>query len=244
VGLSRTVVLLLATAVASAGQAEEDKTKLLAETVTELRQAIAADNYVMVHNLCGQLEQLQPSFIAKEFNKAVQTVALGLKHKDVSIAIVTVKTLGKLRHPGSSKYLSTLLAVPRKVPAERWPLHLAAIDAAAAIHEFDSAPRLEKILNHAKSDFAVAAAKAFASYAQNDRAERVKLIDRLANTLGRLERKKSSKPPEQIRLAVVKQTLLDSMRVVSGNPDFLGAGDARAWVREQKKQLKAEKKKK
>ena len=234
--LRASVLLFAATALA-----DQTADAYLDRLVKDLNQAISKGNYIAVSNACESLKEMQPQFATKVFDKPVQTLAKGIRHRDMSIAVVCVKTLGRLRHPGSARYLSSLLAVPRKVKAERWGLHLAALEAAGAIHDMSVVAKIEKTLGHAKTDFAVAAAKAFAGYAGNKPMERATLVGRMADSLGRLEKKKASKPADNIRLAVVKQTLLDSIRTVAGKTDLADADTARVWAREEKQRLKDKK---
>ena len=165
----------------------------------------------------------------------LRVIGTGIKHKDPTISTVSIRALAQMRVPGSSGYLAYRLAVPSRVSATYWDTHLAAIRAAGEIHERESISPLLKLVDHPKLDMAVTAAVALGKYAALGPKERLKLIRRVADALGRFEKKKPRKTQDQIRVDRVKKALIDCVRKLTRNGDLASANDVRAWLRKAKK---------
>jgi len=179
----------------------------LDECVDALRTGYREDNYVAVAEALAAAESLRWDYEEKDFRFLVVQIGKGIKHADTSIALLSVKSLGTLGIPGSSRYLRSLLH-PRNDPdAARWKLHFAAIEAAGAIHDPESAGQLERILRHPETELAVAAAKALGQFAVIDRKKRLDLVRRIANALARLEKQSPNDPEERIHVVLVTKAI-------------------------------------
>ena len=165
----------------------------------------------------------------------LKAIGDAIRHKDPTIASAAIRTLAQMRVPGSSRHLNCRLAIPRNVGATYWDVHLAAIRAAGAIRDPGSIPTLIKLVEHPQSDMAVAASAALGEFAGIAPKERMKLIRRVADTLGRFEKRKPKKMQDQIRVDLVKKALVDCVRKLTRNCDLASAGDVRTWLREARK---------
>jgi len=165
----------------------------------------------------------------------LKAIGNAIRQKDPTIASAAIRALAQMRVPGSSRYLSSRLAVPRNVGATYWDVHLAAIRAAGAIRDPRSISPLIKLVEHPKGDMAVAAALALGQFAGIAPKERMKLIRRVADTLGRFEKRKPKKMQDQIRVDLVKKALIECVRKLTRNCDLASASDIRTWMREAKK---------
>jgi len=210
----------------------------VAVVATRIRRAISDGNYIAVSVACEKAIEISGAHEPKAFVPVVRELAKGLKHKETSIAIVCVKTLGELKQPDSSRYIAPLLSIPKRVRQERWKLHLEAIAAVGSIRELSSVPRLDKLLLHSHSDFAVAASNALAQWRVAKPEERVKIVKRVANTVGRLEKRRPRTAMEKSQHAAVLAAVVDSLRRLTGDAAIDGAETARNWVRVQEKKLK------
>lgn len=232
------LALLAAWLVICAPAAIAEEAEDLDATVRKLTRALSQGNYAAVTETLNRSIELYPALGDEKFEPLLRLIAKGVSHRDTSIATESVRTLGKIRYPGSSRYLNRLLNVPRKVSQERWNLYLVAIKTAGVLHEPGSVSDLNKLIGHDRSEFAVAAAKALAEYSANKIDERIPVVHRLATTLGRLEKKRAKTTTQKVHLEVVKAALVDTIRKVSGDAKLKVANDARAWVREQERKLK------
>lgn len=217
---------------AAARGAEPDP---LEQVVRDLKTAMRKDDSVAAAKALAQAAELRWKVEDDKLEPLVQVVGAGIKHRDPTIASVSIRTLAQMRIPGSAGYLDCRLAVPDKVGATYWDVHLAAIRAAGELHERESISPLLKLVEHPKLDMAVAAAGALGRYGALVPKERLKLIRRVANKLGKFEKKKPRGMQERIRVDRVKTALIECVRRLTRNCDLESAADVRAWLREVKK---------
>jgi HEAT repeat protein len=217
---------------ATARGAEPDPLELV---VQDLKEALKQDDSIAAANALAKASEVRWKYEDEKLEPLLNLVGAAIKHKDPTIASVATRTLAQMRVPGSSSYLSCRLAVPDKVGATYWDVHLAAIQAAGELHERESISPLLKLVEHPKLDMAVAAAVALGRYAALVPKERLKLIRRVASTLGRFEKKRPKKMQDQIRVERVKSALIDCVRRLTHNRELASASDVRAWLREARK---------
>ena len=207
------------------------------EAAAELRAALREGNYGAASDALAQAEALHQKVAGEKFEPMLRAVASGVKHRDVSIAIAAVRTLGRLQVAGSGRYLGRLLKPPKRVKPQRFRLHLAAIEAAGSICDPDSTLLLVKLVDHPETDFAVAATQSLRSYTVLEREARLDLIERLAVTLGRLEKRSPRSVEDKIHVSVVTNALTESLAKLTGEPGLRGSSDVRAWLWEERKRL-------
>ncbi|MHC4136992.1 MAG: hypothetical protein ACYS0K_18705 [Planctomycetota bacterium] len=217
---------------AAARGAEPDP---LEGVVQEIKAVLKKGDSIATANALAKAAELRWKYEDEKLEPLLKVIGAGIKHKDPTIASVSIRTLAQMRVPGSSGYLSYRLAVPPKVGARYWDAHLAAIRAAGEFHERESISPLVKLVDHPKLDMAVAAAAAMGRYAALEPRERLKLIRRVADTLGRFEKKRPRKMQDQIHVDRVKKALIDCVRKLTRNSDLASASDVRTWLREAKK---------
>ncbi len=217
---------------AAARGAEPDP---LEQVTQDLKTALRNDDSVAVANVLARAVEVRWKVQDDKLDELLQLVGAGIKHKDPAIASVSIRTLAEMRVPGSAGYLDCRLAVPDKVGATYWDVHLAAIRAAGELHERESISPLLKLVEHPKLDMAVAAAGALGRYGALVPKERMKLIQRVANKLGKFEKKKPRGMQDRIRVDRVKTALIECVRCLTRNCDLESAADVRAWLREVKK---------
>ncbi|MHC4970900.1 MAG: HEAT repeat domain-containing protein [Planctomycetota bacterium] len=217
---------------AAARGAEPDP---LERVVQDLKTAFKNGDSVAAANALATAAEVRWKYEDEKLEPLLQVIGTGIKHKDPTIASVAARTLALMRVPGSSGYLTCRLAVPAKVGATYWDVHLAAIRAAGELHERESISPLLKLVEHPKLDMAVAATAALGQYAALVPKERLKLIQRVAGKLGKFEKKKPKKMQDQIRVDRVKKALIDCVRRLTRNCDLESASDVRTWLREAKK---------
>ena len=207
----------------------------LAEVCQEIKAALKEGDSIAAANALAKATELRWKYEDEKLEPLLSVVGAGIKHKDPTIASVSIRTLAQMRVPGSSSYLNCRLAVPQNVGATYWEAHLAAIQAAGEIHERESISPLLKLIEHPKLDMAVAAATALGRYAALAPKERMKLIRRVAGALAKFEKKKPRKMQDQIHVERVTKALIDCVRKLTRNADLASASDVRAWLREAKK---------
>jgi len=217
---------------AAARGAEPDP---LTGVVQEIKAALKKGDSIAAANALAKAAELRWKYEDEKLEPLLNVIGAGIKHKDPTIASVSIRTLAQMRVPGSSSYLNCRLAVPQKVGATYWDTHLAAIQAAGEIHERESISRLLKLVEHPKLDMAVAAATALGRYAAFAPKERMKLIQRVAGTLAKFEKKKPRKMQDKIHVEKVTKALIDCVRKLTRNGDLASASDVRTWLREAKK---------
>jgi HEAT repeat protein len=207
----------------------------LALVVQELKAALKKGDSVAAANALSKAVEVRWKYEDEKLAPLLHLVGAGIKHKDPTIASVSARTLAQMRVPGSSGYLNSRLAVPAKVGATYWDVHLAAIRAAGELHEPASITPLLKLVEHPKLDMAVAAAAALGQYGALVPDERVKLIGRVGNKLGKFEKKKPGKLQDRIRVDRVKKALVECVRRLTRDCDLASASDVRTWLRQLKK---------
>jgi len=229
------VLLLPALVAASTGPKSAPSRELIDATIDLVQRALRSGDLESVEHACQRALILRPDCNDEQFKPVARSVSAGLRHKDPRVALACVRTLGKFHCPGSSHCLAPLLAPPRKVKDDWLPVHLAAIEVAGSLHESGSVPALEKLVQHDSQSIALASCAAMAKYKQTEARVRLDLIRRLANQLGRLERKKVKGEFAATELRQLRQALRDCLRVLTNDESLESAADARKWLRKQPK---------
>ncbi|MHC4970955.1 MAG: HEAT repeat domain-containing protein [Planctomycetota bacterium] len=212
---------------ATARGAEPDPLK---QVVKGLKVALKDGDYVAVTNALTHAAELRWKVEDKKLGPLLRAIGTGIKHEAPAIASASIHALAEMRVPGSSRYLNPRLAVPTKVGATYWDVHLAAIRAAGEFRESGSISRLLKLVEHPKEEMALAAVEALGQYGSLLLKERKKLIRNLANKLAKFEKTKPKGMQERIRVERVKKTLVESVRSLTGDSKVANSREARAWV--------------
>jgi HEAT repeat protein len=217
---------------ATARGAEPDPSK---EVIQDLKEAFKDGDRDAVTNTLTQAVELRWKVEDKKLGRLLRAIGVGIKHEDAIIASASIRTLVEMQVPGSSRYLNSRLAVPNKVGAMYWEVHLAAIRAAGELHELGSVSRLLKLVEHPKADMGAAAAEALGQYRSLVPKERKKLIRSVANALAKLEKKKPKGVQDKTRIERVTKTLIESVRSLSGDRKLATSRDVRLWLRKSGK---------
>jgi HEAT repeat protein len=217
---------------AAARGAEPDP---LQGAIDQIKTALKNDDATAAADAFTKAVDVRWKTADEKLDPLLQAIGVAVKHKDPRIAAAAIRALAEMRVPGSGRYLNARLAVPKDVGATYWDVHLAAISAAGAIRDRRSISPLFKLVEHPKADMAVAAAEALGQYAGIAPKERMKLIRRVADSLGRFEKKKPKRMQDQIRVDQVMKALVDCVRKLTRNQELASASDVRAWLREAKK---------
>jgi HEAT repeat protein len=212
---------------ATARGAEPDPLK---QVVQDLKEAFKDGDYVAVTNALTKAVELRWKVEDKKLGSLLRMIGTGIKHETPAIALASIHALAEMRVPGSSRHLNPRLAVPKKVGATYWDVHLAAIRAAGTFHESRSISRLLKLVEHPTEDMALAAARALGQYGSLVIQERKKLIKHLANKLAKFERTKPKGMQDRIRVEKVTKALVESVRSLTGDSKLTSSREARAWV--------------
>jgi len=149
----------------------------------------------------------------------------------VSIALLSVKTLGETKDPGAYVYLARLLSPARNPASDDLKLHLAAIDAASMIGSRKFLLRLEKLILHDDTQVAVAAAEAIGRLERLEEEERIELVSKIAIQLGRMELRRPAKQVDKVHLEDVKSAIVDCLRRLTNETGLATADDFRTWAR-------------
>lgn len=208
----------------------------LEAAVEQVNAALKQDDAIAAGDAFTRAVEVRWKYADDKLDPLLKAIGDGIRHKHPTIASAAVRTLAEMRVPGSSRYLSCRLAVPQNVDATYWDVHLAAIRAAGTIRDEDSISPLLKLVEHPKTDMAVAASNALGEYAPLAPKGRMRLIRRVAVTLGRFEKKKPRKMQDQIRVDLVKKALVECVRRLTRDCEIESADDVRAWLREAKKE--------
>ena len=238
-----TLALILAAAFGQE-QPKAGSPEAVAALATSLRGAMADSDYGALSAACQKAIETVGAHDPKAFLPVVRELAKGIRHKEIAIALVCVKTLGELKQPDSSRYLMALLSIPKSVRQDRWRLHLEAIAAAGSLRDSCSVAKLDKLLLHGQADFAVAAAKALTRWRLAELEERIKIVKGVATTLGRLEKRRPRSAMEKSSHAAVLAAVVECVRRLTGDPALGGAAAAREWVRAEEHKLKQKAKQK
>jgi HEAT repeat protein len=214
---------------ATARGAEPDPLK---QVVKDLKAALKDAEYVAVASALTRAAELRWKVEDKKLGPLLRVIGVGIKHEEPTIALASIRTLAEMQVPGSSRYLKPRLAVPTKLGATYWDVHLAAIRAAGELHERESISPLLKLVEHPKADMALAAAEALGQYRGLVPKERKKLIRRVADKLGRLETKKPKGILDRTRIDRVKKTLIECVWSLTGDRTLASAREVRVWLRE------------
>jgi len=231
IGIARGL-MVVGILLATARGAEPDP---LQDAVEQIKGALKNDDAVAAADALTKAIDVRWKTPDDELDPLLSAIGVAIKHKDPAIASTAIWTLAQMRVPGSSRYLHFRLTVPQNVDSTYWDVHLAAIRAAGAIRDRASISPLIKLVDHSQADMAVAAAAALGQYAGIAPKERMKLIRRVANTLGRFEKKAPKKMQDQIHVDRVKKALIDCVRLLTRNRELASADDVRTWLREAKK---------
>jgi hypothetical protein len=202
------------------------------EAARAIRAAIHDGNYVALGPACERAKELRSVHAEAELKPVVQALSEGVKSRDTSIALLSVKTLGELRIAGSCACLRALLTPPSRPSAARARLHIAAIEAAGAIGDSHCVLKLQKLVIHADTEIAVAAADALGTVEGLDDESRHKVVTHLANLLGRLELRRPVTEVDKVHVAVVKDSIVGCLRKLTGQADLETPDDFRSWVRD------------
>ena len=219
---------LLALLVLAAALCASDRT-VLDETALEIQSALRAADYTAVSKAFRRAQALRNGYADQEFETVVKAVATGIKHRDRSIVLLSIKTLGTLHVRGSSRYLVRLLSPPRQPASESLQLHLAAIEAVSRINDKAVVGKLERLVAHPNTEIAVAGCQALARFKWLARKPRLALTGRLVNALGRLEKKKARKARYKVHLSKVKGALVFALQQLT-RTELTASGDYREWL--------------
>ena len=225
-------LMVVGVLLAAARGAEPDP---LQGAIEQIRAALKNQDSVAVADAFANAIEVRWKYADDKLDPLLKAIGNAARHKDPIIASSAIRTLAQMRVPGSSRYLRSHLAVPRNVGATYWDVHLAAIRAVGTIRDPESISPLLKLVEHPKADMAVAAADALGQYAAIVPKERMKLVRRVADTLGRFEKRTPKKMQDQIRVDLVKKALINCVRKLTRNCDLASASDIRSWLREAKR---------
>jgi len=204
----------------------------LDEVAQAIKAAVDDGNYVALDTACTRARELAAAVPVDELDAVVHALGDGVKSRDVSITLLAVKTLGDLGTPAAWTYLSRLLSPSRRPDSDELKVHLAAIEAAGAIGSRDFVLRLQKLILHDDTQIAVAAATALGGLDRLEERERIALVWKVANQLGRMELRRPAKHVDKIHLGVVKSAIVDCLRQLTKEPELETADDFRDWARE------------
>lgn len=175
--------------------------------------------------------------MAKRVSDAIAASVKKLHKKQPDVAAAGIAAMGVLGSPGATKKFSALLKPPSKVPYERVSLYLTAIRVAGQLREPDGMKALEKIVSSKHTELAVASTQSLAMFKGIERADRLKLIDRLIRTLSGFEKKraKAKKHEQRMHYQQVTGNVIDCLAKLSGNSAATTSKDWGAWARAEKK---------
>jgi len=226
----RTLACLVLLGLALPARAAEGDVDL-ERLATDVSKAVADADYAALAAACEQAPELRRLFDAEQLDPLVRALADGAGQRDLSIAILSVKTLGELRCSGSSRYLTRLLTPARELTLDAQKLHVAAIEAAGQILDPDCAPRLEKLVTHDNTVIAVAACAALGRYSELEPKPRMVIIKHLVTTLGRLEKRRPRTAVDRAHHAEVLEALAGALRELTDQKQLTTATEFRTWLR-------------
>ena len=232
------LLLIPVAALASTGPKTAPSEELIDGTVELVQRALRSGDLDGVKHACQRALILRPDCDAKQFEPVARAVSLGLRHKDARVALTCVRTLGKFKCPQTPRCIAPLLTPSRKVKDEWLPVHLAAIEIAGEMHQHRSIAALEKLTSHDSQSLARAACAALAGYRKATPKDRQEVVRRVANQLGRLEKKKVKGASAAAELKLLREAMRDSLRVLTGVTELETASDARDWLRRQPEPVK------
>lgn len=222
------VLTVVGIVLATARGAEPDPLK---PVIKELKAALKDSDYDAVTKVLTHAIELRWNVEDKKLKPLLRAIGNGIKHEEPTIASASIRALVEMRIPGSSRYLKPRVAVPKKVGAKYWDVHLAAIAAAGKLQEKESISTLLKVVDHPKVEMALAAAEALGQYGALVPKERKKLVQRVADKLGQFEKKKPKGTQDRIRIESVQKTLVKCVRSLTGNRTLSSASEVRVWLR-------------
>jgi len=230
-----TAILLTCAVAAFAGTPEVVK-----ETADQIERNLKADDFIAVRAAYGRAFNLRDRYDDETLDPVVDAIGRGVKHDDKTIARLSIDALKRLRVSGSARWIAPLLRVPKTPDRADRPLHVAAIEAAGAIHDRRSAPALKRLIHHDDRQIAVTAATALRGYRTIDRKPRIALVRRLAVELSRLERQRPRSTTDEEHRDAVRKALVETLVELTRDDDLETASDARAWAKLARRELAEE----